>query len=66
MSERGFSLIIRPNPLAAFQKNGQFLVSQGHGWARQDLRGTMDLGPRAAREWLQENILEFQPTKKHA
>lgn len=49
MSERGFSLIIRPNPLAAFQKNGQFLVSQGHGWARQDLHGTMDLGPRAAR-----------------
>ncbi len=52
MSECGYSLVIRPNLIAEEDpREGRWLVSQGHGWARQDLLGTMDYGPRAAAEW---------------
>lgn len=37
MSDCGYSLVIRPNLIAKEDpREGRWLVSQGHGWARQD------------------------------
>jgi len=72
MSEFGYSLVFRSYDLSG---EGPLLVSQGHGWDRQDLRSTMDCGPKAAALWFRAHATEMiqhgrritthtQPTRK--
>lgn len=68
MSEYGYSLIVRPNPMTGDAPHqGPWLVSQGHGWDRQDVRGTMDCGPRAATEWFFTHLISMtHPPSQHS